>query len=59
MLDENKTRLLESGTLKGPILSLFDDKDSLLPFVISVLYNITIENGGFSGSTFAIPRLTV
>ncbi|KAK0707671.1 hypothetical protein B0H67DRAFT_319878 [Lasiosphaeris hirsuta] len=42
--DENKARVVESGKLRTAILNLLDDDDTLLPFALSVIYNICVEN---------------
>ncbi|KAK5662317.1 hypothetical protein OQA88_8223 [Cercophora sp. LCS_1] len=41
--DENKARVVESNKLEA-IVSLLDDNDPLLSFIISVIYNIAVEN---------------
>lgn len=47
VVDENKARVVESGKLGSSLLSLLEDDDSLLPFAISVIYNICVEFGRF------------
>lgn len=46
-VDENKAQVVQTGKLGHVILGYLDNEESLLPFVISVIYNICIENGGF------------
>ncbi|KAK0616763.1 hypothetical protein B0T14DRAFT_546876 [Immersiella caudata] len=41
--DENKARVVESGKLRTSLVDLLEDDDALLPFAISVIYNICIE----------------
>ncbi|KAK0644196.1 hypothetical protein B0T16DRAFT_447920 [Cercophora newfieldiana] len=41
--DENKARVVESGKLGTSLIGLLEDDDSLLPFAVSVIYNICVE----------------
>ena len=46
-VDENKARVVQTGKLGSVIFGYLDSEDLLLSYVISVIYNICIENGGF------------
>ena len=47
--DENKARVVALSKLGGGGILRFLEggDDALLPFVISVIYNICVDNGGF------------
>lgn len=52
--DENRARVVESGRIHAIIELLYDD--SLLPFVIPVLYNVLVDYGEKSLCNFSYPH---